>query len=52
MSNAFSEFIDGVEFRERADQSSAAFAVEVADSVFTGKRVEKPGERVVMEGGK
>ena len=43
------EFIDGVESGERADQGSAAFAVEAADPVICGKRVKKAGQGGMVE---
>ena len=45
------EFIDCVEFCERANQGPAAFAVEALEAVIAGKRVKKSGQGVVVEAG-
>jgi hypothetical protein len=44
------EFVDGIDFREGADEAAATFAMEVFDGVIGNEGVEEAGEGVVMQG--
>ena len=44
------KFVDGIQFRKRADQFSAAFAVQVANAVLRRKLFDKFRKRHVVNG--